>query len=170
MASGKTRIGSLLAKNLGWRFIDTDEEIKRAEGCSIADIFANRGEAHFRKLETRAIGRAARGARQVVAVGGGAVMDLKNIRIMRKNGVVVYLKAPFKLLFRRAEDQGKALRPLWQGKNALERRRNMAKLCSLRRPLYKEAAHLTLNTMAQTAQQVSAVALGRLFKEGWISP
>ena len=77
--SGKTSVGRLLADRLGWAFVDTDDLIESQAGTSIADIFATEGEAGFRAREREAIAKATQDARRVIAVGGGAVTDRRNV-------------------------------------------------------------------------------------------
>ncbi|MBI3505909.1 MAG: shikimate kinase [Proteobacteria bacterium] len=171
MASGKTKMGRLLAERLGWRFIDTDAEIERSARMKIADIFERHGEAGFRRLEVRAVARAAKGRRRVVSVGGGTVMDPRNVAVMRKAGVVLHRETPFEVVFERAERKVPVRqRPLWQGKSAAERKRAMAKLYRLRRPHYVGAAHLRLKTKGGTVEQAAERALARLVGGGWIKP
>ena len=78
--SGKSSVGRLLARRLGWEFIDTDEEVERTSGRRIYHIFAIDGEATFRRFEVDAVKRAIGRSNRVVAVGGGAVMDPANRR------------------------------------------------------------------------------------------
>jgi shikimate kinase len=170
MASGKTALGCCLARLLGWRFMDTDAEIESKQARSIAEIFTSRGEVHFRRLEAQALARAARGQHQVVATGGGAVMDPKNTAAMRKSGVILYLEIPFEQLFKRAQRRGGTIRPLWRAEKPAQRRRSMARLYALRRPLYRAVAHITLRTAGGTPRQVAAQVLSRLLKGGWIRP
>lgn len=90
--SGKSSIGKETARLLGKSFIDTDEEIEKAYGKSIPDIFATEGEAVFRKLESEAVLKAASLNGAVIATGGGAVLSPNNREALKRNGVVVYLK------------------------------------------------------------------------------
>ncbi len=162
MAAGKTRVGRALARRLGRRFVDADLEIERSEGRAVPEIFALRGEAHFRRLEARTIARIARDSGQVVAVGGGAAMDAGNVASMRGSGVVIYLETPFGILFGRAERQGRASRPVWRGATREARRRGMARLYAERRGAYRRAAHIVLRPRDLSARAVAARAARRL--------
>lgn len=90
--SGKSSVGRETAKLLGKSFIDTDEEVEKAYGKSIPDIFATEGEAAFRKLESEAVLRAASLNGAVIATGGGAVLSRDNREALKRNGKIVYLK------------------------------------------------------------------------------
>jgi shikimate kinase len=98
MASGKTTIGHRLADELGWSFVDLDEDIEAAAGTTITEIFDTRGEEEFRRLETEAIQRRVRlierGRPMVVALGGGAFTQQKNFELLENNGISVWLDCP----------------------------------------------------------------------------
>ena len=109
MGSGKSTVGRILASRLGWAFIDTDRLIEAKTGESIPEIFAAHGEARFRELETAVIQEVARGTRQVIATGGGAILDPANRLALRMAGVVVHLKASPELLWRRVAGSDRPL-------------------------------------------------------------
>jgi len=93
MGTGKTTVGKELARRLGYRFVDADEEVEREEGRSISSIFAEDGEPAFRRLESEMIRRLSEKDGLVVSAGGGAVIDPVNVENMRKGGPVVCLTA-----------------------------------------------------------------------------
>jgi shikimate kinase len=99
MASGKSTIGRHLAHRLGWSFFDTDDEIVAAEKCAIADIFAGRGEAEFRRIETEILRQHVRwierGRPAVLALGGGAFTIEANRALVADNGISLWLDCPF---------------------------------------------------------------------------
>src|ERR1041384_1213392 len=99
MGCGKSTVGSALADELGWSFIDLDEEIERREGASIAEIFDQRGEAEFRHIESAALRDRVRnvqsGRPQVVSLGGGAFLPEENFEMVSNNGVTIWLDCEF---------------------------------------------------------------------------
>jgi shikimate kinase len=95
MGAGKTTVGRRLAKKLGWKFIDLDEEIERREGRLIADIFKEEGESHFRDLERSCLKDLSSSRKTVIALGGGAFIDPANKEIAESSGLTVWLKVPF---------------------------------------------------------------------------
>jgi len=101
MGTGKTTVGKALAKRLGYRFVDADEEVEREEKRSISNIFAEDGEPAFRRLESDMISRLSEQDGLVLSAGGGAVIDPANFDNMRKGGPVVCLKATPEEIFRR---------------------------------------------------------------------
>lgn len=101
--SGKSSLGRLLADRLGMKFTDTDGMIEAAEGKTISEIFAQRGEEYFRDLETYWIAEAARGENTVIATGGGAILREENRRALRENGVVFFIDRPPELILKSAD-------------------------------------------------------------------
>ncbi|HYL34420.1 MAG TPA: shikimate kinase [Bryobacteraceae bacterium] len=99
MGSGKTTIGRLLAEELGWSFVDLDQEIEDAAGVSIVQIFDAQGEAEFRKIEEEAMRRRVReverGKPMVVALGGGAFVQEANRALLSERGVTIWLDCAF---------------------------------------------------------------------------
>jgi shikimate kinase len=102
MGSGKSTVGRALAKHLGWRFADLDEDIEAREQMPIAQIFDERGEEEFRRLEHEALKRRisdiARGVPWVLAVGGGCYAQPKNLDLMTNHGLSLWLDAPLELI------------------------------------------------------------------------
>lgn len=93
MATGKTTVGQLVADYIGWRFVDSDEEIVRRVGMSISDIFVQDGEEGFRRYERIVCQTLAAGHKQVIATGGGMLVDDTNRGVMLASGLVVCLTA-----------------------------------------------------------------------------
>ncbi len=134
MGAGKSCIGKRLASRLGMPFVDADQEIERAAGCSIAEFFARHGEAEFRAGERRVIARLLGGAPHILATGGGAFMDPETRALIRQQAISVWLRADLDLLMRRVSRRHD--RPLLQ---VAEPRRKLAELIQLRYPVYAEA-------------------------------
>src|SRR5207245_2182803 len=110
MGSGKSTVGRRLASELGWAFIDTDAEIVRTQGRSIADIFRDDGEEAFRNLETAALRQALTPDEVVIATGGGVVLRPENRDLLARTCWVVWLRATEEEYIRRVA--GNARRPL----------------------------------------------------------
>ena len=156
MAAGKTSAGKALAKLTGRPFVDTDALVAALARRTVPQIFAAEGEAGFRRREAKALSRAARVPRAVVAVGGGAVTRPANVALMRRSGTVAWLKAGYAASAKRAERDGAAGRPLWAKGRALY---------AERRPLYAAAAHLAVRSDVGAPEAVARRLAGRL-KEG----
>lgn len=103
MGAGKSSIGRRLAARLGVPFVDADAEIEDAAGMTIAEIFAEHGEPYFRAGEARVIARLLDGGPQVLATGGGAVMNQQTRDLIHVKGVSVWLKADLDVLVRRTK-------------------------------------------------------------------
>ena len=128
--SGKTTVGRIAARLLGWAFVDLDDEIEQTAGLAIEEIFARYGEAHFRRLESERLVAACSGDRQVVSTGGGIVVDWRNRRAMERAGAVVCLEARPETLFARVERQARedaeaSARPMLFAADALARIRSL---------------------------------------------
>jgi shikimate kinase len=105
MGCGKSTVGRALADELGWSFFDLDDEIESGASSTISEIFDKQGEQIFRALEASALAKRVKavqaGRPQVIALGGGALMDDKNFELVSNHGVVVWLDAPFDLIEKR---------------------------------------------------------------------
>jgi shikimate kinase len=154
MGAGKTCIGKRLAQAFGVEFVDADEEIETAAGCTIEDIFARYGEPHFRDGERRVIARLLDRPVHVLATGGGAFMDLRTREKVRERGISVWLRADIELLLRRVSRRNN--RPLLKEG---DRRATLERLIELRYPTYAEA-DITVDSMEAspdaTAERVVA--------------
>jgi len=160
-ATGKTTLARLLARRLAWDWIDADVEIERRAGKSIARIFAEEGEPAFRDLEAEVIAELCRQQRLVLAAGGGAPLRPESRRAMRASGRVVWLKAqPETILARMNADATTAgRRPDLTGKGPLE---EILHLLAQREPIYRESAHLEVDTEGKTPDHLAAEILERV--------
>lgn len=156
MGSGKSSVGRRLAKRLGMAFVDTDTLVERAARLSVAQIFHRYGEPRFRALERRAIGRVVSGQRQVIATGGGAVMDARNRARLQRAGLTIWLKTKPDVAAARINETTD--RPLL----AADRRADaLASLLVQREPYYREAL-IHIDTSDQTVEEVTSAIVARL--------
>ena len=135
MGVGKSSIGRRLGTRLGVPFVDADAEIEKAAGMNIADIFARHGEAYFRSGEARVIARLLEGGPQVLATGGGAVMNADTRGAIKAKGVSIWLNAEFDLLMRRINKR-KNERPMLQTADPAA---TLRQLLEERAPVYAQA-------------------------------
>jgi shikimate kinase/3-dehydroquinate synthase len=162
MGAGKTAIGKRLAAQLGLPFFDADQEIERAAGATIAEIFTKHGEAHFRVGEKRVIQRLLAGGRIVLAPGGGAFMDPETRATIRERAISVWLRCSLPILLQRV--QGRTHRPLLNTGDPSE---ILQHLSDERSPLYAQAdiivdgsedpPHVTTNSVIAALNAHSAL-------------
>ena len=134
MGAGKSSLGRRLAKRVDLPFTDTDDEVVKAAGCSIEDIFELYGEAAFRDTEHRVITRLLEEGPKVLATGGGAFMDSRTRAKIGKWGISVWLRADLDVLVRRTRRRGD--RPLLKNRDP---RATLERLMNERYPVYAEA-------------------------------
>ena len=134
MGCGKSAIGRRLAAKLALPFVDADEEIEKAAGKSIEDIFADHGEPYFREGERKVLSRLLRSGPQVLATGGGAFMNEETRAAIAEHGISVWLRAELPLLVRRVGKRGN--RPLLKGGDPEAVLQN---LMTTRYPVYAQA-------------------------------
>lgn len=157
---GKSTLARLLARALSWPWYDTDAAIAAAAGMSVADLFQTYGEAEFRVRETAALAEALREA-QVIATGGGIVLQPENRHMLREQATVIWLDAAdTTILTRLAADVEQ--RPLLHGDAAAR----LAELRARRTPLYAEVADVIIATDGKTPlelvqQVIAALRQGR---------
>ncbi len=137
MGAGKTSVGRRLAAALGLPFRDADGEIEAAAGRTVAEIFAERGEAEFRAGERRVIARLLEEPPHVLATGGGAFVEAQTRRLINARAVSIWLRADPEILARRVAR--KATRPLLIGKDPLA---VLKAQVHERYPAYAEAHHV----------------------------
>ncbi|HEX4943195.1 MAG TPA: shikimate kinase [Usitatibacteraceae bacterium] len=146
MGSGKSTVGRALARRLGREFVDCDREIVERTGVPIATIFEIEGEDGFRRREAAMLAELADRSGTVVATGGGAVLDAGNRRLMREHGIVVYLHTPLDHLHERTRRD--VARPLLA---TGDRRATLTELLVARDPLYREVAHIVVESGTPSA-------------------
>ncbi len=134
MGAGKTTVGRRLAHRLDRQFVDSDDEIEKAAGMSIPDIFASHGEADFRAGEARVIARLMKDRDIVLGTGGGAFMNPETRALVGQAAVSVFITAEFEVLFARVSRRSN--RPLLKTENPRE---TLKKLIDTRYPVYAQA-------------------------------
>ena len=134
MGAGKSSIGRRLAARLGIPFVDADAEIEAAAGMTIEDIFTHFGEASFRSGEARVIARLLEAGPQVLATGGGAFINPESRASIRRNGISIWLRADFEVLYRRVKRRND--RPLLKTNDPAE---TLRQLLAEREPVYAQA-------------------------------
>jgi len=149
MGTGKTTIGSQLAKTLRYDFVDADHEVEKRTGASVALIFDVEGEAGFREREKRMIDELSRRERIVLATGGGAVIDAENRQHLAERGFVVYLRTGIETLMQRMRFD--STRPLLRTQDPED---TLRKIIDSREPLYMSIADLVIDTGRLSVKQV----------------
>jgi len=129
-----------LARKLNWKFVDLDHVIETSEGLSVQSIFAQRGEASFRATEKQALAHVMAQEEQVIALGGGAVLDPENLELLKQNGLLISLKVSPRVVLERTKNRDH--RPLLQGANKLKR---IEELAAQREGIYAQA-HFIVDT------------------------
>jgi shikimate kinase len=157
MGTGKSSVGKLLAKHLGYTFVDTDAVIEARTGMAVHAIFEQRGEAAFRAMEAALARELADGRRQVIATGGRLMLDGDNAAVLSRNGIVFCLWAEPEDIFSRVIAEGAAARPLLAGPAPQER---IEALLAERREGYRQFA--PISTSGRTIAEVVQALLDRL--------
>ena len=153
MGVGKTQVGRILARELGRCFLDTDRMIEQCAGKTIAEIFADEGEAHFRQLERDCVLETCQRPDAVVALGGGAITRADNIEAVRGAGILVCLKADVDTIFARVKRRSN--RPLLAGLDPQAQRAKIETLLRERAPFYDQAHIELYTTQAQTPEDTA---------------
>lgn len=158
MGCGKSTIGPLVSREIGFRFVDLDDEIEQQSGRTVAALFNERGESGFREIEMRELRRVAELRDVVVACGGGVVTVAENRRILAERGLSVYLRVAPDELARRL--QTSTDRPMLYGEDGgrLPRERLEARIESLlaEREGYYEKADVVLDVTGLSVETAAA--------------
>jgi shikimate kinase len=149
MGAGKTTVGKLLAKHLQKTFVDCDHEIERRTGVRIPVIFDLEGEPGFRAREATTLDELTRRENIVLATGGGAVLKAENRQALRERGTTIYLRANVEDLWQRTRRDKN--RPLLQTEDP---RARLEELLTARERLYREVAHIIIDTGEQSVQKL----------------
>jgi shikimate kinase len=156
MATGKSSVGKRLAVITGFDFLDMDAAIEAEEGLSIPQIFAARGEAAFRALESRMVERVAERSRCVVATGGGTIVNPRNLEMLKRCGILINLTADIETILARA-GTGDDRPMLKEG----DRRERIRSLLQQRAGAYAQA-DITVDTSSLTIEEVARQIIDRL--------
>ena len=159
--TGKTTVGKGLAASLGYSFVDTDELIVRKEGQKIDKIVARGGWGLFRGLEKQTLEEICKRDRQVVATGGGIILDLDNVGLMKRKGRIVWLKAGEQAIYTRmvADTASARNRPALTLKNLRE---EIVETLREREPLYRRAMDLEFDTEKAAPEAVLQCIVERI--------
>jgi 3-dehydroquinate synthase len=154
--TGKSLVAMEVARRLNWDFLDTDDEIVKQAGKSIAEIFRQDGEGKFRELERDTIRKACRRRQTVIAIGGGAIVDSQNYESLAKTGLIVCLEAKPETIYERlfraaARSPENEIRPLLAVDDPLERIRQLK---ASRQPYYAKA-DWTIHTDGLSVSEVA---------------
>lgn len=164
-ASGKSTVGRRLATRLGWRYVDSDQQIAEQAGKSIAQIFAEDGEPAFREMESRVLKTALLETRLVLSAGGGAILREGNRIRMRQAGPVVWLRASVETIVHRLNQDANtsSTRPSLTGEGVTE---EVASVLAEREPAYRDAATLLVETDGRPTESIVQEILDRLALAG----
>ena len=156
MGSGKTTVGRILAKHLGYGFVDTDDVIVQAAGKSINQLFAESGEAAFRQLESDVLAQVCAFTKLTIATGGGIVMRQENWSYLH-HGLIVWLDVPVELLYSRLQED--STRPLLHDVDPESKLRS---LLEQRRSLYSQAdLHIPISA-EETPEQIATKIMEKI--------
>jgi len=149
MGSGKTSIGKLLAKRTGRLFIDTDSEIIKESGMTITEIFNKFGENYFRDLEYKVLSKAKLIENHVISTGGGIILKLENIKIMKNSGTIIFLDIDVETQLSRVKN--KKNRPLLDGDNMIG---NLVNIKKERDYIYKNISDYIISISEKNKSEI----------------
>lgn len=162
MGTGKTAVGKKVAPRLQMQFVDMDDVIEEKEGCSISEIFAQKGEGYFRQLEAQVAEKLSRDKGLVIATGGGVILNSRNVDALQSTGVGICLMASPEAILERIK--GETHRPLLLGPDP---RTKIAILLERREPFYRRIANridtsrLSLEQVVEEVVRIVAKRLSR---------
>ena len=162
MATGKTKVGRILAQVLDRPFVDTDELIEEAAGKSIPEIFKQDGEAAFRRLEQECVVRASQMSGLVISLGGGAITQEVNWEVIRATGVCLCFRASAETIFERVSRN--AERPLLAGLDDAGRMARIREMLAEREAYYSRADLFVTSTEERTPEETAEIAVAKLEK------
>ncbi len=152
--TGKTTVGTLVARELDWSLVDADEELERRAGKTIAQIFADDGEQVFRDVESEVIAILSDRDQTVISLGGGAVMRSQNREAIVGRGHIVWLQADVETIAARVlgDESTAARRPNLTAKGGLQ---EIREILDERAPIYQQTCDWAVDTEGKTPEQVA---------------
>ncbi len=170
MGSGKSTVGPILANTLGWDFFDLDHVIENKTGQKIRNLFDEKGEEFFRKLETETLKEISNGNELIISLGGGTIVSDTNLEILKSHGTIIFLESSFDSIYKRL--RYKRDRPVLMASNEEEVKRDefinrISKIYSERKKYY-EQADLKINTdkisVGETVDKITKI-VNKIFSE-----
>ncbi len=153
MGAGKSTVGPILAETLGWSFLDTDHWIEKTTGISVPQWILKSGEREFRRLESRAIQEMSNGPRQVIALGGGALLSVETLAWVKSQGWIIYLKAEVDSLVGRLSERAEQ-RPLLK-KSGDQLDRGVLLQLFRKREVHYQKADISIDTDGKDPGQIA---------------
>lgn len=163
--TGKTTVAVKIAEQLGWNWLDTDDQVEMRAGCSIAEVFAKDGEQRFRELEYEVLVACCAGTDHVVALGGGAVIPAQNREVLSGDGPIIWLTAEVDTIVDRlaADDMSRSRRPNLTPRGGRDEIRD---LLHARHAIYQAASDFQIATDRIPPEQVADQAVCWI-RESW---
>lgn len=158
MGCGKTTIGEKLAYKLNYNFVDSDKQLQKEAGISINDIFKLYGENYFRKLENSIISSIAKLKKQVIATGGGIIKNENNIKLLKKSGIILYLKASPEHIYNNIKND--TSRPLLQCEDKLAK---IKELLGERENLYQMYCDISIEVSNHSIDNIINQIIGFIY-------
>ncbi len=163
--TGKTSVGKALADNLNLPFVDADIFLVEEYGVTISEMVAKEGWQPFREKESRILTKICKMGDQVVATGGGVILDKNNVSLMKASGICVWLKAGAETIKKRIvhDEKTEDSRPSLTNRGLLE---EIEDTLSERNPLYENAMDFSVDTDEKQIEEISAIIVERLAVDG----
>ena len=151
--AGKSTVGGRLALRMGNEFVDTDNQVEERQGASIRDIVESHGWDHFRAVEKTVVQENSEKDNLIIASGGGVVLDPENVASLKKNGLIIWLKADREILCQRIDRDSRTVgsRPTLTGKGTME---EFGEVMAVRNPFYERAADAEIDTTGMDLEEV----------------
>ena len=170
MAAGKSTVGPILANTLGWEFYDLDKEIEKNSGMKIVELFKQKGEDYFRKIETEILKELSLKDKVIISLGGGAIASEENFEIIKSTGKIIYLKSSPEIAYKRL--RFKVDRPafVFEGEEVPSKEKFLERINQLleSRQKYYEQADFVVNTDSQTVGKTVDIIAKYITKDTFV--